>query len=217
MVRRRKSRLDEYQSIISDWHRSKLSHQEILDRIQEELEIIISLRQLRTKLIGWGLRTNGSAEGLEQFQTMIMRWYLQSGYSVKIITGILQGMDVNTSCRTVERKLQAWKVQKHIRISPENTPLIRSQIYHLFVNYGYDDSHILTELEQSGHAITIDQVVRTRRSLGLTLRMDAEKWEQAKEQARAIIQEELSTGLIDSYGRTYLTAFFRNKGLCIGR
>ena len=214
---KRRSRLDEYQSIISDWHRSKLSHQEILERIHEELEIVISLRQLRTLLLRWNLRTNGSAEDLEQFRTLIIRWYLQFGYSIKVIASILQGMEVFTSCRTIERKLQSWKVQKHIRITPERTPLIRNQIYHLFVNYGYNDSHIFTELEHSGHAITMDQLVRIRRSLGLTQRMGSEKWEQAKEQARTKIQEELRTGLIDSYGRTYLAAFFRNKGLCIGR
>lgn len=214
---KRRSKLEEYQPIISDWHQLGLSQQELLDRIAEELQIVISLRQLKVLLRRWGLRANGSTDDLERLRPRITQWYLMYGYSAIQIAARLESLGVSICARTVERKLQSWQVQKQIRIDVEEAPLLRAQIYHLFVNCAYSDELILSELQETGHFITINQLRRIRKALGLTFRINSEQWEQVKHTARTRIQEELDSGLIDSYGRTYLTAYFRGKGLCIGR
>lgn len=214
---KRRSKLEDYQAIITDWHRLGLSQQELVDRIGEELQIVISLRQLKTLLSRWHLRVTGSSEDLEGHRIQITQWYLMYGYSSMQIATRLETQGVKTSSRTIERRLQAWKVQKQTRISPDRSPLLRAQIYYLFVNFAFTDELILKELEEAGQAITITQLMKIRKSLGLTRRVGEEQWEQTKQAARVKIQEELNSGLIDAYGRTYLVAYFRGKGLCIGR
>jgi hypothetical protein len=77
---------------------------------------------------------------------------------------------------------------------------------------------MLQDLQESGFPdISKFHLVRIRKELGLYRWETEESWERKEAHYRTIIERELAKGILDSYGRGMLHAYFKGEGFNIKR
>lgn len=124
---------------------------------------------------------------------------------------------LGVSLRTVEYRLQEWKVVKRPRTT--DTPELRLQIWFLVYQCCLDDGEVLYALQDHGFTITRRSLQRIRLEEGIIRRhcLTGEALRQSDEQLCEIIKAHLDQGSIEGFGRGHLHTYFRMQCYPVSR
>jgi hypothetical protein len=153
---------------------------------------------------------------LDQFKENIRYWIFEENLSnIEIAHRISVRLDKPCSFRTIENRLRDWGFNRrnHVKDSTE----LRLRIAVLF-QQSYSDQNIVRQLEREDLGpISARQVAIIRKKIGFVRRMSVYERARADQQLVQLVREELDTGIIESYGRSLLEKWFRQKGVSTTR
>ena len=123
--------------------------------------------------------------------------------------------NITVSRSTMKRKLQEW--QTIIQERTEDSPQLRARLAVLFYEVCLKDDDMMRVLIEEGYQITLTGLVRLRKELNMTRKVDFRHREEADRLLLDIAQKELDKGEIDGYGISHLYTYFRTKQFNISR
>ena len=146
---------------------------------------------------------------LDSLKDQIIDWYTHKTTIDIIVERLQTEFRVQSSVRTIKRRLQKWGIQRRTRI--QETPELRAQVAILF-HTNLSDPQIVWALKESGTPIEVSAVVRIRRSQGLVRRMTPFERFRSDERLFEVLKQEIETGSVEGYGRGLLYTHFCTNG-----
>jgi hypothetical protein len=153
---------------------------------------------------------------LEIYRDELQSLY-EHGVSIQHISEIFAERDIKIPVRTIKRRFKEWHIRK--RLPPiDVSDDLKRRIQVLFFEVGLEDDDMLHVLQQEGFQIGRQTLVRTRYQMNLRRRArTVEQQQDADRLIRQLVAQELATGKIDGYGRTFLYTYFRQQGCPFAR
>jgi DNA polymerase III delta prime subunit len=157
-----------------------------------------------------------SSKNLESYKTEIIFLFQNNNSSSVIARILLNKYDLKVTSRTIESRLQNWRIRKYNRTATADT-ILHARIRVLFFEVGLEEKDLLRALQNEGFEITARILRRLRHQLGLQRRTNPVEAQQQTDEIIQAVEEELEKGIIEGYGKELLHRHFRSKGFMIAR
>ncbi|CCT65153.1 uncharacterized protein FFB20_14735 [Fusarium fujikuroi] len=160
---------------------------------------------------------------LDAFRIQIEQWkYHDRMTADDIVRRISTEFNISTSRRVLYRYLQTWQsdqtTSNMTQARTEDTEALRNRIKELFFENVLKDKNILFQLQKEGFVVTNRGLIRIRRSLGLLRHQTPEQKEEQLIKLRHFFENDaLLNTKLQSFGRTYLYTYIRQKQLSLSR
>ncbi|KAI0535237.1 hypothetical protein GGR58DRAFT_480081 [Xylaria digitata] len=122
--------------------------------------------------------------------------------------------------RTLERRIQAWGLERNVRTSLIHTDAILSRIQFLFFVRGWKDQSIQNDLRKANIPISLRTIqdIRLQHHMKRRYRTDEERAQAIQQAAEWLHQHMQRSSAIQSFGKNYLYEFVRTQaGIIVGR
>ncbi|KAI1822344.1 hypothetical protein F4861DRAFT_532334 [Xylaria intraflava] len=154
---------------------------------------------------------------IDEFRDEITDSY-EAGVVIDLIYQSIVAQGCTSTRRTLERRIQAWNLQRQVHHT--YTPEILARIQYLFYVRGWKDSSIQHDLAKSGFMVSTRTVkaVRLRHGMKRRYRTDEERDEALQQAADWLEHHARTSSAVRGFGKTYLYEFIRTQaGIVVGK
>jgi hypothetical protein len=156
----------------------------------------------------------GGWKDLEPYRAYIVE-QVMGGITIESVVKMLkENFEVETSERTLYRRLKEWDCRQNIRLVWSEGLLKR--LSELYFSESFNNDMILKQLVDEGFVLSKRHVVQLEHTIGIYRRHSANS-PLSDDQLREILVEKMDKGEIETLGRGMLQTRLRREGHSVGR
>jgi len=148
---------------------------------------------------------------LDEKKAIIVSWIQQKVSQPEVVARLRSQYGMRISLATLKRRLRSWDVKALDVPKVQHTPELQGRVQDLVIEHGYTDREIAQTLSRQRIQLRQRSIQNIRLGLRLLRNLPAAERARREPELREQIQQELDSGMIESYGRRLLHVYFRTQ------